>query len=163
MSGMRQEPPAFRRASVLRPRLLERLRDRFTARVTVVVAPAGFGKTTLLAQAVAENRLSPRGTEFWLTCIADDVAGSSLAEGLCHGLGVTPPGGLDAAVDKIVETTWHHSPDEVALVIDDVHEIAAHSPGADVLTRLAAGLPRNGHLVLSGRQAPSTIIEAVRS
>ncbi|HEV7759771.1 MAG TPA: AAA family ATPase, partial [Acidimicrobiales bacterium] len=155
VSSMRQEPPALRRASVLRPRLLERLRERFAARVTVVVAPAGFGKTTLLAQAVAENRLSPRGAEFWLTCIADDVAGSSLAEGLCHGLGVTPPGGLDAAVDKIVETTWHHSPAEVALVIDDVHEIAAHSPGADVLTRLAAALPRNGHLVLSGRQPPA--------
>ena len=153
-SGVRLEPPAPRRANILRPRLLRRLLDRFATPVTVVVAPAGFGKTTLLAQAVTENRLSPLGTDYWLTCSADDVAGSSLAEGLCLAMGVSPPGTLDGAIGQIVETTWHHSPAEVALVIDDVHEITADSPGAHALARLAATLPRNGHLVLSGRQAP---------
>lgn len=152
--GVRLEPPVLRRANLIRPRLLRQLRERFTTPVTVVVAAAGLGKTTLLAQAVAENRLAPLGTDFWLACCADDVAGSSLAEGLCQALGVTPPGSLDGAIDKVLETAWHHSPDEIALVIDDVHEIVEGSPGAEVLARLVEALPRNSHLVLSGRHPP---------
>lgn len=153
--GVRLEPPKPRRANLVRPRLLNRLRDRFATPVTVLVAPAGFGKTTLLAQAVAENRLTPRGVDFWLTCSADDIAGSSLAEGLCRTMDLTPPGGtLERATDAVVEAMWHRSPGEVAVLLDDVHEIPPGSSGAEVLARLVAALPRNGHFVLSGRQSP---------
>ena len=138
---------------MVRPRLLRWLRRRFSTPVTVVVAPAGFGKTTLLAQAVAENRMAPIGTDCWLACSAEHVAGSYLAEGLCQAIGVESPGTLDGAVDKIVEAMWHRSPAEVALIVDDVHEITSDS-GAAVLTKLIAALPHNGHVVLSGRQAP---------
>ena len=36
--------------------------------MTVVVAGAGFGKSSLLAQAVDENALAPRGDDCWLGC-----------------------------------------------------------------------------------------------
>ncbi|MGH9210217.1 MAG: BTAD domain-containing putative transcriptional regulator [Acidimicrobiales bacterium] len=155
--GVRFEPPSIRRVSLVRRRLVERLWGRFNVPVTVVVAPAGFGKTTLLAQAVAENRLAPRGVDCWLTCDADDAAASSLAEGLCRAMGIPPQGSLGDATgmaDAVAEAMWHRSPDEVVLVLDDVHEIAEASPGAEVLARLVAELPGNGHVVLSGRQLP---------
>ena len=41
--------PKLRRGLVARPRLLERLSNGADARLTLVSAPAGFGKTTLLA------------------------------------------------------------------------------------------------------------------
>src|SRR5687767_15087900 len=41
-------------ASVVRPRLLEALHAGLPRRATVVMAPAGYGKTTLLAQFAAE-------------------------------------------------------------------------------------------------------------
>lgn len=152
--GIRLEPPTPRRASVDRPRLLDRLRDRFTTPVTVVVATAGFGKTTLLSQAVAANRPTPLGVDIWLTCSAEDVAGSSLADGLCRALGIATPGTAEQATDAVLDPTWHRSPSEVVLLLDDIHEIPTGSPGAEVLARLVAGLPRNGHLVLCGRQLP---------
>ena len=138
----------------MRPRLVDRLRQRFATPITVLVAPAGFGKTTLLAQAVGENRLDPRGHDFWLTCRVDDVTGSCFAEGLGQALGLPPRSSIEAAVEGIVEAVWHRSPAEVALVVDDVHEIADAPAAVDVLARLVAALPANGHLVLAGRRAP---------
>lgn len=135
----------------MRPRLLGLLRHRFTTPVTLVAAPAGFGKTTLLGQAMEENRLAPQGVDCWLTCHVDDGAASSLSNGLVRALGLEPSGDPVPDVRSVIEAMWHRSPDEVALLLDDVHEIPARSAGADVLTRLVASLPRNGHLVLSGR------------
>ena len=65
---------------LVRPRLLATLRGRFDRRVTVVVAGPGFGKTTLLAQALSENRLDPLGIDHWVTCEPDDAAASVLGE-----------------------------------------------------------------------------------
>jgi len=139
---------------MLRPRLLDRLRKRFARNVTVVVAPAGFGKSTLLAQAVAENDLSPEGRDVWLSCSADHVVASALMASLCDAFGIVAPPSFEGAVDAVVDACWHHSPTQVALLFDDVHEIAAGSPGAEVLARLLDALPGNAHVVLSGRQQP---------
>lgn len=148
-------PLAPRRASVLRPRLLSLLRERFRHRATVVAAPAGFGKTTLLAQAVAENELAAEGLDLWLTCSADHQVASSLAGGLCEVFGVAVPATLDGALDALVDAAWHASPRQVAVLLDDVHEITAGSPGAGFLARLLSSLPTNAHVVLSGRQQPA--------
>lgn len=43
-------PPVLQPGTVHRPRLVDRLREATNARVVAVVAPAGYGKTTLLAQ-----------------------------------------------------------------------------------------------------------------
>jgi len=67
---------------VTRPRLLAALGERFDRRLVLMVAGAGFGKSTLLSQAVAENRLDPRGVDVWLSCTPDDAAASQLAAGL---------------------------------------------------------------------------------
>lgn len=43
-------PPKLRRSLVARPRLSGRLRRGAESRLTLVSAPAGFGKSTLLAE-----------------------------------------------------------------------------------------------------------------
>jgi ATP/maltotriose-dependent transcriptional regulator MalT len=45
--------PRSRPALVSRPRLIERLNQAIEGKLTVVCAPAGFGKTTLLGQWLA--------------------------------------------------------------------------------------------------------------
>jgi DNA-binding SARP family transcriptional activator len=153
-SGVRFEPPVPGRARIDRPRLLERLRDRFARPVTVVVTPAGMGKTTLLTQAVEAGRGGESEIDFWLTCAPDDAAPSRLAEGLCGAMGIAPAVTLDDAITAIADGIWHRSPAEVCLVLDDVHEVPEGSPGAELLSRLIAALPRNGHIVLVGRGEP---------
>ena len=154
VGGMRFDPPVLGRACLTRDRLLDRLAERFTRPLTVVSAPAGMGKTTLLAQAVAAYRGSDTRIDRWLTCGPDDAAPSRLAEGLCRAVGVVPAATAEASIDAVVDAVWHLSPAEVCLVLDDVHEIPAGSPGAELLARLVTALPGNGHLVLAGRGAP---------
>ena len=47
--------PHLRAEHVLRPRLTRRLDDVLARRLTLVCAPAGYGKTTLIAEWVADR------------------------------------------------------------------------------------------------------------
>lgn len=151
--ALRYAPPLGDRGLIVRPRLLARLRTRFDRRLTAVVAPAGFGKTTLLAQAVQENALSPLGEDRWLTCQRDDTALSFLAAGAFAAVGISAPvpdDPEDAAL-TVAEAIWSAAPRHVALFLDDAHLVNAVSPGGRFLTGLVEELPRNGHVVLASR------------
>ena len=99
MRPFRLAPARSARGLVTRPRLLALLGERFDRRLVLVVAGAGFGKSTLLAQAVAENRLDPRGVDVWLSCSPDDAAASQLAAGLLAALDAEPSGMARAGGD----------------------------------------------------------------
>jgi DNA-binding SARP family transcriptional activator len=151
--ALRYAPPLTTRHVIVRPRLLARLHTRFERPVTAVVAAAGFGKTTLLAQAVQENALSPLGEDRWLTCQRDDTALSFLVSGAFAALGVTatvPDDPRKAAV-ATAEAMWSTAPRHVALILDDAHLLDPSSPGGSFLRELVEELPRNGHLVIASR------------
>ncbi|MDP9428463.1 MAG: transcriptional regulator, partial [Actinomycetota bacterium] len=151
--ALRYAPPLADRELIVRPRLLARLHTRFDRRLTAVVAPAGFGKTTLLAQAVQENTLSPLGEDRWLTCQRDDTALSFLASGAFAAVGLTTPvpdDPRDAAM-AVADAIWSAAPRHVALILDDAHLISANSPGGRFVAELVEELPRNGHVVLASR------------
>ena len=74
-----------------RPRLLTIVQGRWTRPVTAVVAGAGFGKTTLLAQAVRENRLARDGVDVHLRLEAADASAARLAARLLAQFGTEPP------------------------------------------------------------------------
>jgi DNA-binding SARP family transcriptional activator len=154
-------PPAEHavgRALLVRDRLLDRLRSRWHTSVTVLVAPAGYGKSTLLTQAVAANAAEPVGIEHLVMCWPGMTAASALGEALCLGLGVLPaPGGrrgVDEWAGAVIETVWRLSPQQVVIVVDNVHEVAEGSEAARLLDAVVAGLPANGHLVFAGRRPP---------
>jgi DNA-binding SARP family transcriptional activator len=152
MVGLRRSPPNLGHGVLLRPRLLAELIRRFDTRVVSIIAPAGFGKTTLLAQAVHENGLARRGEDVWLSCLPGDAVESQLAEGLAGALGRTA---TRPDLSTITEAVLAHAPLPVALILDDVHEVPAGSGGASLLDDLIAHLPANGHIVLAGRTDPA--------
>ena len=47
--------------------------------MTSLVGGPGLGKTTLLAQAIAENHLAPRGEDIWVGVEAQDADAERLA------------------------------------------------------------------------------------
>src|SRR3954452_10710969 len=55
--------PPPRPKVVLRPRLIERLNESLHRKLTLISAPAGFGKTTLVSEWLA----APRGGVAWLS------------------------------------------------------------------------------------------------
>jgi ATP/maltotriose-dependent transcriptional regulator MalT len=149
----RFNPPDPGAAAVLRPRLLEPLARRFELRLVTVEADAGFGKTTLLSQAVAENRLAPRGRDAWLTCEAADSSPSVLLGAVLRALGEREPEGPPTVRD-VCEAVWSAAPEQVCVVLDDAQHIEPGSAGEEALGQLLVDLPDNGHLVVAARRLP---------
>jgi LuxR family maltose regulon positive regulatory protein len=151
--ALRYTPPLASRDLITRPRLLALLRSRFERPLTAVVAPPGFGKTTLLGQAVSENALSPAGEDRWLTCQWDDTTLSVLASGAFAAVGLSVPVPEDPrqAAVAVAEALWSAAPRHVALILDDVHLVTRGSPAGEFFGHLVEELPGNGHLVLASR------------
>ncbi len=136
--------------------------------MTVLAAGPGFGKSSLLVQAIDENALAPRGDDHWLGCDTGDGDHRTLADGLANALrtdvprlqepGDVGPTELGAA---LADTVWRNAPRQVCLVLDDVHEVPADSPAAGLLATLVDTLPANGHLVLAGRKDPPVPLSRV--
>jgi ATP/maltotriose-dependent transcriptional regulator MalT/DNA-binding SARP family transcriptional activator len=136
---------------LVRPRLLRSLAGRWEHRVTVVIGGAGLGKTTLLAQALAENRLASRGDDVWIGLESDDAQAAVLAPAVTTALG---RGDDEPSPAAVADLMWQRSPTEVCLVVDDVHRLPAGSAGAEWLRDLVDALPANGHVVLASRSQP---------
>jgi DNA-binding SARP family transcriptional activator len=145
---------------VPRPGLVRLLEQRWERLVTLVVAGPGFGKTTVLAQAVRANLLAPRGIDVWVTCEAGHEDPVHLARTLLAAVlaGCGPSRGCRCRADPgardVVDALIRRAPLEVCLLLDDVHEIPVGSAGAALLREIALALPATAHLVLSGREAP---------
>jgi ATP/maltotriose-dependent transcriptional regulator MalT/DNA-binding SARP family transcriptional activator len=164
-------PSELRRGLLLRTRLLSVLLERWGNRVTLLVAGPGFGKTTLLLQAMAENNLAPRGEDVWIGIEPQDVEGETLASAVAAALATTGApsslgggGGADntrdlrrfrhATVADVANAAWRRAPTEICLIFDDVHLLPAGSAGARWLGALIDELPANAHVVLAGRAEP---------
>jgi LuxR family transcriptional regulator, maltose regulon positive regulatory protein len=142
-----------------RLRLVRQLEGRWDRPVTLLVAGPGFGKTTVLAQAVRAHQAAPRGIDVWVSCeaayedpvcFATALLDAMSAGGRSRGSGRRAAPGPRDVVGALIR--W--APLEVCLLLDDVHEIPPGSPGAALLREVARTLPATAHLVLSGREAP---------
>lgn len=88
---LKTRPPALRRGLVPRERLVQRLLDAQDMPVALIVAPAGYGKTTLLAQ-WSERDERPFA---WVTLDAEDNDPRSLLSAIALALDAVEPVGWD--------------------------------------------------------------------
>jgi DNA-binding SARP family transcriptional activator len=142
-----------------RMRLVRLLEGRWDRPVTLLIAGPGFGKTTVLAQAVRAHQVAPRGIDVWLSCEAayeDPVCfAQALLDAISAGEPARGPGRRAApGARDVVGALIRRAPLEVCLLLDDVHEIPPGSPGAALLREVTRTLPVTVHLVLSGREVP---------
>ncbi|MEY9964279.1 LuxR family maltose regulon positive regulatory protein [Streptacidiphilus sp. MAP12-16] len=149
------------------PRLIDRgdllaALDRAAARkVTIISAPAGSGKTSLLRAwahqpgqphqlaAVSVQRDQHDAQQFWLALL-DAVRHASATAGRAEPQAATPDFNAPAMVDRVL-SELADARGGITLVIDDLHEL--NSPEAlSQLTRLLTNLPPNVHAILATRR-----------
>jgi LuxR family maltose regulon positive regulatory protein len=157
--------PRLRRGLVTRPRLRVRLRGGAESRLTLVSAPAGFGKTTLLAEWLAEAPGEDRCVA-WLSLDSSDNEPASFWTCVVTALQTAVPGVGSSALeliassplptDRVLTTVLNELaaiPGEVWLVLDDYHLVDSHEV-RDGMAFLLEHLPPHVHVVISTRADP---------
>ena len=150
-----------------REQILERLEENGERRVTFAVAPAGFGKTTLLAQ-WCHRRLRAGDRVAWLNIDEGDrdahqfliylifafaSAGVPMADLEHQARQGLQDVSVRAVLSKLLERITAE-PTGVYLVLDDYHR--AQCDEVDRLTRdLLACAPPNLHVIISSRVRPA--------
>src|SRR3712207_924209 len=129
-------PSPVRPKLVARPRLAEKLEREPTRKLTLISAPAGFGKTTLLVEWLRE-RAGSEGSVAWLSLDEGDndpvrflsylvAALQAIEEGIGEGVlsalrSPEPPRVENITAALINELAAR--PEELTLVLDDYHLI----------------------------------------
>ncbi|HEY0533842.1 MAG TPA: LuxR C-terminal-related transcriptional regulator [Actinoplanes sp.] len=161
---MSTEPAESGRRGLLDRKNLLRLLDRAAAKpLTVLSAPPGSGKTSLLhawadhsgklrrVAFVSVERDEQSDQRFW-SAVLDAVGGST------RSAASTP--GVDQLIDTVRSTIAGHA-EPVVLIIDDLHELRS----ADALTQLerfVSDLPGTASVMLSSRRDPPIRLHRLR-
>src|ERR671921_1641466 len=162
---------------VPRPRLRETLVRNERRRLTLVSAPAGFGKTTLLSEWLEESSGDGRSVA-WLSLEEADndparflaylvsalrsALGDGIGEGVLASLRLPEFPPVEAVVGVLINELADVRHEEVTIVLDDYHVI--HSgPVHGATSFLLEHLPGNAHLVISGRADPPLPLAKLRA
>jgi LuxR family maltose regulon positive regulatory protein len=155
--------PASRQNVVRRSRLTERLNEGLHRKLTLISAPAGFGKTTLVSEWVAgcersvawlsldEGDNDPTRFLAYLVTALQTIA-PTIGAGVMGVLQGPQPPPIESILTALLNdiTTV---PDNFVLVLDDYHVIDA-TPVDTALAFLVDHLPPQMHLVITTREDP---------
>src|SRR5918999_4955312 len=169
------------RPSQARPQLVARLRLTATLerepgrKLTLISAPAGFGKTTLLVEWLGE-RAGGEGYVAWVSLDEGDndpvrflsylvaalrrTVGEEFGEGVLAALRSPELPRMEAVLGVLINELAD-LPGEVAVVLDDYHLIDSEGVH-NIISFLLERLPENVHLVISGRVDPPLPLARLR-
>jgi LuxR family maltose regulon positive regulatory protein len=171
---------------VERPRLIERLNAALVLdnkygglhrKLTLISAPAGFGKTTLVSEWVqAMGEATPPIAIAWLSSSESDndptrflayfiaalqTIKANIGQGTLSALQSPQPPPTEAVLTALINEIAA-IPDRIVLVLDDYHLVEAQ-PIHDALTFLLRHLPPHVHLVIATREDPPLLLARLRA
>lgn len=172
--------PQSRTALVPRPRLIEKLNTGLKGRLTVISAPAGFGKTTLavawIKQLPAPDHLWQLKDCAWVSLDTNDNEPSrfmqyfiSAVQTIQPDFGVEQLEILENSSKPVIETITKELLNDISvkdqpllITLDDYHEIQNEDIHR-VLQTLVDYLPPKAHLLITTRENPSLPLPRWRS
>ena len=164
--------PPLRPQVVIRPRLIERLNEGLHRKLTLISAPAGFGKTTLVSEWVEgierptawlsldEGENDPTRFLTYLVAALRTIA-ANIGEGVLGVLQSPQPPPTESILTALLNEITA-IPDNFVLVLDDYHLIDA-KPIDHALTFLLEHLPPQMHLVIATREDPQLPLARLRA
>ena len=166
--------PPHRPKVVLRPRLIERLNEGLSSgrKLTLISASAGFGKTTLVSEWLADRKRpvawlsldggdnDPTGFMAYLVAALQTIT-ANIGKGVLAILQSPQPPPIESILTALLNeiTTV---PDHFVLVLDDYHLIDS-KPVDNVLTFFVEHLPPQMHLVIVTREDPPLPLARLRA
>ena len=163
--------PPPRPKVVFRPRLIERLNEGLHRKLTLISAPAGFGKTTLVSEWVAgcerpsawlsldEGDNDPTRFLAYLVAALQTIA-ANIGEGVLGVIQSPQPPPTESILTALLNEITA-VPDSFTLVLDDYHVIDSN-PIDNALTFLLEHLPPQMHLVIATREDPDLPLARLR-
>ncbi len=164
--------PPPRTKVVLRPRLLDRLNEGLRHKLTLISAPAGFGKTTVVSEWVTVcerpaawlslDDMDNDPTRFltYLVAALQTIA-AHFGEGLLSAL-QSPQPPPTATILTALLNEMSAIPNNFVLVLDDYHVLDAKLVD-NALTFLIEHLPAQMHLVITTREDPQLPLARLRA
>lgn len=170
--------PRPRSSMVPRPRLTERLERGAAARLVIISAPAGFGKTTLLTEWLTAQR--PDRAErpvAWLSLDAADNEAAPFWAYVIAALRTAAPGAAESAqslldnpqpppVETLLTTLLNDlsrsAAGDIILVLDDYHVIDSRHV-QDGMAFLLDHMPPRLHVVIATRADPPLPLARLRA
>src|SRR5437588_9165713 len=164
--------PPLRPNVVSRPRLLERLNEGLHRKLTLISAPAGFGKTTLVSEWVEgierptawlsldEGDNDPARFLTYLVAALQTIA-PTIGEGVLGVLQSPQPPPTASILTTLLNEITTIS-DQFILVLDDYHVLEAKAVD-QALTYLVEHLPPQMHLVIATREDPQLPLARLRA
>ncbi len=167
--------PAVRPDTIARPGLEERLNEGLSAKLVLISAPPGFGKTTAIVNWY--GGIEDQGWRLgWISLDAGDNDPSRFLTYLTHGFKVLDDDLGDSALTMLQSTQradWRvpltillndiqaHD-DPLLLVLDDYHEIV-NDEIHDTLAFLIEHFPPNVRLIMTSRSEPPLPLASMRA
>ncbi len=170
------QAPPLREETLARDRLLEWLSVKIHRRAVLVLAEAGYGKTTLLADFTRRSRIRvlwyrlDHGDRDWVGFLAYLVAavrvhmpsfGQATSSLLREVATAAPP--RDMVVDTFLRELGGLPSDATALVLDDFHLVDDAPDVRYVVRELLARAPERLSLVFASRREPPLRLARLRA
>ena len=164
--------PSPRPELVVRPRLLERLNAGLHHKLTLISAPAGFGKTTLVSDWLAscerevawlsldEADSDPKRFLTYLLAALQTIE-ASLFAGVMASL-ASPQSPATETILTMLLNEMDRVENKLIFVLDDYHLVDAKEVD-DMLTFLLEHLPSHLHLVITTREDPQLPLPRLRA
>ena len=164
--------PPLQSTWISRPRLLHRLDEGFKRKFTLISAPAGFGKTTLLVEWIHQKKIpaawfsidqKDNDAAHFLTYV---IAGLQTLEADIGKAALTllqspQPPHFESILINLINDISSISKD-ATLILDDYHAVDA-KPIHDLIAFLLDHLPKQLHLVMATRSDPPLLLARLRS